>query len=560
MHNISHLVKPRFFSLKNSIRKEKWKLPLIFFGGVCFWLAVFFISIKLLSYFKRAELIGDLLLYRFLSMVLLIFFGSLILSNIISALSTFLLARDLEICFSRPCSIEEIFISRMILSTFDSSWMLIIFGSPVIIAYAWIYHVSIRFFIDLAQTWICLVIISADIGILLTLFIANIIPAYRVKEVLFILGIVLFSMAYVLFRFLRPERLVNPDTFFAISQYLKSLKAPDSPYLPSQWMCAVLWKDLKGSLPSKLHISLLWSTALSLFFINVWLSKFFYFRAYSKALESRKEAKVSYKLIEAIRKIFTYIYGRQIGAIMDKELRIFLRDSTQWTQVILLTALAIVYVYNFKVLPLSKAGLNLYFLQNEIAFLNIGFTGFFISALCVRFVFPSISIEGESFWIIKSSPLSIKKFIWSKFLFYSPFMLLLAEALVICTNYMLFADTFIMILSICDTFFISTSIVGIAIGMGAIYPNFRHENIAQVATSIGAVIYMIVSFTLLAIVMLIQAIPVYCMLISKIKFNSFPSWQLTLICIAFIISVVILIMSFNKSLQLGIHKLEEISA
>lgn len=528
--------------------------------GILFWLAMFFLCVRLLSYFKEAEIIGDLLLYRFLSMILLVFFFILTISNVISSLSNLLLSKDLEICHSSPSSIEEIFLSRMILTIFDSSWMIVIFGLPVIMAYAWIYHPGIRFYIDLIHTGLSLIIISANLGVLVTIIVANILPAHRIKEILFVVGIFLFVAAYLLFRFMRPERLVNPEAFFTPVQYMKSLRTPDSPYLPSYWMCITLWKDLKASTPPMLNILLLWSTALALTVINIWLAELSYFNAYSKALKSRGSMKVSHRLMNILRTALIKCWGRDRGIIMDKELRTFFRDNTQWTQLILLGALVAVYVYNFKVLPLAQSGLNLLFLQNEIAFFNIGFTGFLLSAISVRFIFPSVSAEGEAFWIVRTSPMSLKRFLWSKFLFYFPFMLLLGEGLIIITNNLLLADMSIMVISVIDMFFMVGCVVSMGIGIGAIYPNFRYENIAQVGTSIGAVIYMILSFLLFSLTILIQAIPVYWIFMSRTKGISLSIVQLSMIAILFSLSFILWGISFFIPIQMGAKRLEEMLA
>ncbi len=528
--------------------------------GMLFWLVMFFVSIKLLSYFKEAELIGDLLLYRFLSMILLVFFSILTISNVIASLSNLLLSRDLEICYSSPSAIEEIFLSRMILSMLDSSWMLVIFGSPVIMAYAWIYQPGIRFYIDLLHTGVCLIIISANLGIFITIFVANILPARRIREIFLIMGIFLFVAAYLLFRFMRPERLVNPEVFFTLVQYMKSLKAPDSPYLPSYWMCVVLWRDLKGSSPPFFNILLLWFTALAFTVINIWVAEASYFSAYSKAFEAKGSMKVSHRLMNTIRFIVLKSWGREKGIIMDKELRIFFRDNTQWTQLILLGALVVVYVYNFKVLPLSQSGLDVTFLQNEIAFLNIGFTGFFLSAISVRFIFPCVSAEGEAFWIIRSCPMSLKRFLWTKFLFYFPFMLIIGESLIIITNNLLLADISIMIISIIDTFFMVACVVSMGVGIGAIYPNLRYENIAQVATSIGAVIYMISSFLLFFLTILFQAIPAYWIFMGRTKGIPLSIGQFLIIGTLFFVSFIFWVIAFFKPIQIGAKRLEEISS
>ena len=555
---ISCLLRPRLLALRNKIKKDIWKLILILLIGTISWFAIFSFSIKLLSYFKKAELIGDLILYRFLSMIILVFFSVLTLSNIIASLSNLLLSKDLEICHGSPCSVEEIFISRMILTVFDSSWMLVVFGSPIIMAYAWIYHPGIRFYLDLLHTGLSLIIISANIGIFITMLLANLLPAYRMREIFLFLGILLFVTAYLLFRFMRPERLVDPETFFTLIQYIKSLKAPDSPYIPSYWMCITLWKDLKGADPSLFNMLLLWTTSASLTVINIWIAEATYFRAYSKAFEAKRSIKVSHKMMNTIRAVLIRIWGRDMGVVMDKEIRIFFRDNTQWTQLILLGALVIVYIYNFKVLPLKESGFDLSFLQNEIAFFNIGFVGFLLSAISARFIFPSISAEGEAFWIIHSSPLLLRRFLWCKFLFYFPFMLVLGEALVIITNHLLCADTSIMILSIVNTFFMVSAIVSMAVGIGAIYPDFKHENIAQVATSIGALIYMILSFVLFSAIVLLQAMPAYWIFMSRTKGIPISGAKLVVIVVLFSISIFIYWICFIKPIQIGIRKLEDL--
>ena len=46
-----------------------------------------------------------------------------------------------------------------------------------------------------------------------------------------------------------------------------------------------------------------------------------------------------------------------------KEVRLFFRDTTQWSQLILLAVLVLVYVFNIKFLPLRGEGMT-FFLQS----------------------------------------------------------------------------------------------------------------------------------------------------------------------------------------------------
>jgi ABC-2 type transport system permease protein len=167
-------------------------------------------------------------------------------------------------------------------------------------------------------------------------------------------------------------------------------------------------------------------------------------------------------------------------AIVLKDLKLFFRDTSQWSQLFLLFSLMIVYIYSFKLLPLDRAAMPSFYLQNLIAFLNLGMVGFVTSAVAVRFVFPAVSLEGASFWIIRSAPLSISTFLWAKFWSSLLPLLVLAEALIILSNTLLKVTPFMMELGIVTVFTMTFGITSLGVGLGAVFPRFKHENVAQI--------------------------------------------------------------------------------
>jgi ABC-2 type transport system permease protein len=186
----------------------------------------------------------------------------------------------------------------------------------------------------------------------------------------------------------------------------------------------------------------------------------------------------------------------------------FLRDTTQWTQLLLLGALVVVYLYNFRVLDLQKIPMSRVYLQNLLSFLNMGLAGFVVSAVAIRFVFPAVSIEGKSFWLVRSAPISIKRLLWSKFWMYLAPLLLLSEILIILSNWFLNVSGFMMGLSVITMVFLTAGIVGLGIGLGAIYPRFSVENVAKIATGYGAILYMILAMGFIALAVFLEAWPV----------------------------------------------------
>jgi ABC-2 type transport system permease protein len=512
----------------------------------------------MLKYFQSVEVIGNLLAHHLLSMVLLTFFSLLIFSNIITSLSNLYLSEDLELCHSSPSSLEEIFLSRAVYTMIDSSWMVIVFGLPVFMAYAYVFRPGPGFYFALLHAGFATALIASGIGILFTMIMVSIFPAQRTRDIIMLIMIFMIVALYLMFRFLRPERLVDPDAFFSMIQYVSALQAPDNPYLPTHWLTEVLWSFLSGRTNSgkTFEILLLWSSGAAVVVINIWVSRSVYFAGFSKSQEAKRR-RGGRTILDILSKYFTKPMQHDVASIIDKDIRNFFRDNTQWSQLLLLGALVVVYLYNFSVLPLERSPIRLEFLQNIIAFLNMGLAGFVLSAVSVRFIFPAISSEGKSFWIIQNSPLSIKRLMWGKFAMYIIPMLILGETLIIVTNHLLHVTLFMMILSSITMFLEVFAIVSLGIGLGALYPKFKHENISQVATGFGGLIYMILTATFMAIIIVLEAGPVYLFFRADAKNLTLSGFQWFIVTASFLIALIIISYMIYKPMKMGEAALAE---
>jgi ABC-2 type transport system permease protein len=560
MQSLYLLLSPRILAFKNAfsnsgqrVRKRALFTTAV---GLGFWALMFALSTRVLIYFQSVEVIGDLLAHHLLAMVLLTFFSLLIFSHIITALSNLYLSTDLELCHASPADLEQIFLSRSIYTMADSSWMVVIFGLPVMMAYGWVYRPGPGFYIALLHMGLAAIVIAAGIGILLTMILVSIFPAQRTRDIIMLLSIFVIVALYLMFRFLRPERLVDPDAFFSVMQYVSALRAPDSPYLPTHWATETLWAyltDSKGESPF-FYAVLTWSTAAAVVVINVWVAEAVYFTGFSKSQEARRR-RGGKRILDLFVKLLKRPMGDDLASIIDKDVRIFFRDNTQWSQLLLLGALVVVYLYNFSVLPLERSPIRLEFLQNEIAFLNMGLAAFVLSAVSVRFIFPAVSSEGGAFWILRASPLSIRRFLWGKFALYVPPMLFLGEVLIIMTNYLLEVTPFMMILSSITMFMAVFGIVALGIGFGALYPNFNYQNIAQVATGFGGLMYMIFTAIFMAVIIVLEAGPVYIIFMANVKGTAITALQWLFIIPSFLMVLAINALAVYKPMKMGLEAL-----
>ena len=551
------LLSPRIICVKNSLtrsqRNRKIKILVLIGGGSIFWLILFFLTYRVLIYFSSQEMIGDILARHLLGMVFLVFFSILIFSHMITALSNLYLSDDLEICHSSPATLTEVFLSRAIYTVFDSTWMVVIFGLPLMMAYGFVYHAGLDFYLSLIFVSLPLIIIAACLGIMVIMVLVRFFPAQKASDIIMLMSIILIVILYLLFRFLRPERLVNPDAFMTIAHYLGALQAPDSPYLPSRWATDILWAGLIHYPATQIfNYILLISTALAMVVIDIWIAGHIYFSGFSKAQEAKRRSQAGKRILERIVSTVTKPFGPESTSLIAKDVRTFFRDNSQWSQLLLLGALVIVYIYNFSVLPLERSPIKSIYLQNALSFLNIGLAGFVISAISARFIFPAVSSEGLAFWIVLSSPLSARRFLWSKYFAYLVPILVLSEVLIVLTNYLLKVTPFMMALSSVTIFFLVFGIVALGIGLGTVYPNFHHENIAQVATGFGGLLFMISSSVFIAIVIMLEAGPVYTILLAHFKGVAITGLQWIWIIFSFIGVIFVNIVAVKRPMAAGL--------
>jgi ABC-2 type transport system permease protein len=262
-------------------------------------------------------------------------------------------------------------------------------------------------------------------------------------------------------------------------------------------------------------------------------------------------------LVDSLFRLLARPLKPRAKALLVKDLKNFFRDTTQWSQLILLMALVVVYLYNFRVLPLDKSPLPTFFLQNLVSFLNMGLAGFVLAAVSGRFVFPAVSLEGYSFWIIRSAPISPRSFLWSKFWSSLLPLLILAEFLIIFSNRLLHVTPFMMVLSSVTLFFMTFGIAGLGVGTGALYPRFKVENAAQIASGFGGVFFMILSMIFIGAIVILEAWPVYTIFMAELHHRALSSGQWAGIILSFSGVAVLMAAAAIVPMRLGVKSITE---
>ena len=529
------------------------KLIVLATVGLLFWAAVFGVLFRVLRYFRGVQEIGALLAGKLLSLALLSFVSVLLLSNVITALSSFFLAKDLDLLVSSPVDAVRLYLAKLGETLINSSWMVALMAVPIFTAYAVVYHGGILFPLVAAGAFLPFLVLPAVLGSAATLILVNVFPARRTRDLLSIIALGAAAGVILLFRIVRPEQLARPEGFRNLLDFITVLRAPASPLLPSDWVTKAVMGYLGGTM-DWLPLYLLWSTAGAAVVLGALLHGRLYHTGFTRAQEGAE------RFVRG--GLWTWALGgvlRPLGAarreFVLKDLKLFFRDTTQWSQLILLAALLLVYLFNIRALPLFRGEQVPFYLVSVVSFLNLGLAGFVLASIAARFIFPAVSLEGRQMWLLRSSPLELRALLWSKYWVGTVPLLVLALAITVLTNVILKASPFMMVVGIGTIVLLTLAISALALAFGALYPQFETENAAQIPTSFGGLVCMMATVALLALVIVIESVPVYRYL--RAAFDQEPLRISPLMIVAFLLVIGVCVACTVVPLRIALRKIEQ---
>ena len=496
------VLEPKWRTALQRMREERSRgsarLFILVVAALLFWGGIFAFLYKILKALEQVPDVGPLLAGKILGVALLTFVGILVLSNVITSLSSFFLAKDLDLLVSAPVDWLRLYSAKLGETLLHSSWMVALMAVPVFAAYGVVFRGGPLFVPYAILTVAPLLVLPAVAGSALTLTLVNVFPARRTRDLLSIVALGTAGGLILLFRLIRPERLASPEGFRNLLEFIAVLRTPTSPYLPSEWAAQAVMGYLRGRV-DVLPLALLWSTAGAFVVLGASLHRRLFAPGFTKAQEA------------AERFVRGTLWRRTVGALLYflpvakrefviKDVKLFFRDTTQWSQLILLAVLVVVYLFNIKTLPLHRGEAVGFFYITLVSFLNLGLAGFVLAAIAARFIFPAVSLEGRHMWLLRSSPLDLGALLWSKYWVGTIPLLGLALLLTGVTNMLLEVRPFMMVLGLVAIVCLTFAIAALALSFGALFPQFETENAAQIPTSFGGLVYMMASVALLAVV------------------------------------------------------------
>ena len=519
---------PRFFRLLlwvhwrsllarlRGLRREAPLLPTVLAGFVLCYLAVgYWLFHAGLNYLHHFPLVGTLLSQRILYLIFGFFFVMLVFSNLIISYSTLFKSRETAWFLSLPVVHGDIYRWKFLEALVVSSWALIFLSAPMLFAYGRVHEVPPLFYVQMAAAYLPFVVLPALAGSWIIVLLVRILARRWVKKTALLLAA---SLVLLLLFGIQPvtdaDAMAQQDVL-SFDQLLRHTRISLNPFLPSAWLAQAMlsWSEGMGRRGTFFFLLLLSNALMGLLLGFEGVGRLFYgswttalsacaerFQREAEARQSRAQRRSPLEwATDLLRPL-----SPPTAALVLKDVRLFWRDPAQWIQFMIFFGLLCIYVLNLRNVAFNFQNP---FWEAMIAHLNLAASALTLSTLTTRFVFPQFSLEGRRLWILGLAPYGLRRVLLQKF------WMSCAGSMAITVSLMLVSSVLLHLPWSRVAFFagaiglMSAALSGLAVGLGALFPNFKEDNPSKIVSGFGGTLCLVVSFVYIAAFVGLAALP-----------------------------------------------------
>ncbi len=448
--------------------------------------------------------IADAILQRSLETLFLILVLGVTFSVLTTAVHTLYSSDDLPFLLSLPVPAGRVFTLKVAETYLSAALLPALFTVPILVGLGVERGAGIFFYPVALAAVLTLYALPVALGCALALFLMRVAPAGRVKEIATGASVVLAAAFILGLRALRPEQLADMS-LEELSAFLTRFASFEIGWLPTSWTSEAVWGALRGEFTPSAFV-LAFTSLLALWSVAA-LAAFAYREGWIRSLDSGAPKLDPTPRPASLFERTLHRFG-QAGAVVAKDTKLLLRDPTQWSQLLVLIALAGVYLVS--VSSLTVDGLDNQRFRDALGTMNLLFMGFLLGGVGIRMTYPSVSLEGEGFWLLKTGPLKARRIVMSKFWYALPVMLILGVGLGVAAAFLLDMSPTLAWASPVAGLCAALAVTGLGVGLGAAFPRFNATTPSEIPMAAGGLLYMALSlaFTLLMTVIL-----------------AYPAWQ-----------------------------------
>ncbi|NUM54614.1 MAG: hypothetical protein HUU46_13290 [Candidatus Hydrogenedentes bacterium] len=492
-----------------SVRHEsKLKVAVVSLSAVALWFGAYVAFWGAFRWLKQYEVdayqpgfgIGEMIMSRMLSLFALALFFMLLFSNTLIAFSTLYKARENAYLVQAPIPWWEYFLARLVECVAFSSWATAYLGSPMMLAYGIIEGARWPFYIAAVAYYVPYVTLPAAMGAIIAMTLVRIFPRLP-RGSMIAVGIIAVVCMFLYVRGnVSVEQLANPN-YETIKQ---TLNRTQSWILPSYWAAhGVLAASVGEFSESWFYFLLLLSNALMVLLVAATFANYVFYPGWSDLLgnDMNRKTPPGRGWVGRIDGFLRWLWEPH-RALVIKDVKLFWRDTTQWSQFVIFFGIMAVYIASLRD---RSSVADSAFWRTVIISLNIGACTLILATLTSRFVFPLISLEGRRFWVVGLAPLTFRQLMMQKFWLSVCTTSVFTISLVILSCYMLRVEPIFFALALYSIVITNFALSGLAVGLGSLFPNFQEDNPARIVSGMGGTLNFLLSMAYITVIIGTQA-------------------------------------------------------
>ncbi len=490
----------------------------------CYWVAGYALFFYGFNFLSTVAGLGAVLLDRMLYLFFAFLFMMLVFSNMIIGYSSLFKSQETQWMLTLPVRHVDVFCWKLAETTVLASWAFLFLSAPMILAYGAARQVTMWFYIKLGLLYLPFIVIPAALGALVILIVNRYLHRRVFKWALFITGSAAILWSIVFLKPMEVAGLQETQAVSVLNRLLHNSRVTLQPMLPSYWVASgmIAWGE-GGGLRGMLFFLVLLSNAMMATLVCVTASGHLFYDGWSRnhsqgtiSLSPPAGRTVRGERRNILESFLDWLPGLSTTAraLVAKDVRVFWRDTSQWSQFVIFFGLLGLYVLNLRNVAYDW---NSSYWANFVSFLNLGASSMTLATLTTRFVFPQFSLEGKRLWIVGMIPGGLRRILWQKFWLSSVCAFIVTLTLNIVSSCMLRLPGWMMTLFAGTVVMMSFGLCGIAVGIGALFPNFgrgstanrQDDNPARIVSGFGGTLCFVVSLAYIAVVITALVLPLW---------------------------------------------------
>lgn len=459
--------------LKLAILVALWSLLL---GGV------YALAYRGIRFIYDTAGLGPFLLSRLWFLMLFVIMIMLAISQLASTYSTLVRPPETRFWMVLPVSARTLCRAKWMESGFYSAWAAVLLALPLLVAYFAVLQQAPWLVVGIVGAWLIpLVGIVTALATAALLVWLRWLGTVRIRRELLPIGFVLAGS--LLFWVLGERSHEQPQQeawFLALQELLPRMRVAMSMWSPSSWVATALDAGLNSRwVEAGFFTLLLWTTAFVCWRLLDHLAALVLFPVLRQHAQST-EAVSAHVTAKTGPFLVRWWMRRPFFATLTKDVLLVLRDPMQWSQAMVFFGLLGAYFANihrlaeYSVEPSWRVG---------IASLNLACSLLVFGSLAVRFVFPQMSLEGRSLWLLRIVGHGMRQLLVSKLCLYGTAGVLVTEVLLVISSSRLGVPIMIRWWLVGVGAVSSLTIVGLTVGLGALWIQPTAQDAARVVSS-----------------------------------------------------------------------------